>query len=43
MQLFQNSVLKQHLSHIDEEIDMMVYELYGLSDDEIVLVKRADG
>jgi len=43
MTLFQHSVLRNHLQtqidNTDKEIDTMVYELYGLSDDEIAVVE----
>lgn len=47
MALFQPSVLKKHLKQQDKstvdkaykEIDKMVYELYGLTDEEIKIVE----
>jgi hypothetical protein len=32
--------LQQQINTIDKEIDVMVYELYGLSDDEIEIVEN---
>jgi len=37
--MFQKSVLKSQINTTDKEIDKMVYELYGLSDDEILIVE----
>jgi len=31
--------LKSDIDRIDNEIDQMVYELYGLTDDEIAIVE----
>jgi hypothetical protein len=40
MPLYQNSVLKTYLTKQDKEIDALVYELYGLSNEEIKIVKE---
>ena len=37
--MFQKSVLKSQINTTDKEIDKMVYELYRLSDDEILIVE----
>ena len=33
--------IKSEIDKTDNEIDQMVYELYGLNEDEIVIVERA--
>jgi len=33
--------LKNEIEKIDEEIDQMVYELYGLTEEEITIVKNS--
>ncbi len=33
--------LKQQINTTDREIDAMVYELYGLSDEEITMVENS--
>jgi hypothetical protein len=35
--------LERETATIDEQIDELVYELYGLTDDEIKLVEGASG
>ena len=35
------SALQSELDHIDKQIDQMVYELYGLSEEEIGIVEQA--
>jgi len=39
MAFFQNSVLNKHLKGQDAEINQMVYELYGMTEDEIEIVE----
>lgn len=44
MELFENKrieiqKLKSEIEKIDNEIDMMVYELYGLTEEEIKIVE----
>jgi hypothetical protein len=34
-------VLARQIEHTDAEIDRLVYELYGLSEEEIALVENA--
>jgi len=41
MSIFQKSVINNHLSQLDNEIDKMVYELYELTDEEIAIVKNS--
>lgn len=41
MPLYQTSVLKNYLKKQDKEIDNMVYELYGLSEEEISIVENS--
>jgi hypothetical protein len=35
----ERSALRHQIEHTDREIDQLVYELYGLSDEEIALVE----
>jgi hypothetical protein len=37
----ESSSLAHQIEHTDREIDRLVYELYGLSDEEITLVEGA--
>ena len=37
----QKSVLRQQINAIDRQIDQLVYQLYGLTDDEIAVVEEA--
>lgn len=41
MSLYQTSVLKNYINLQDKEIDQMVYELYGLTDNEIKIVENS--
>ena len=35
--------LERQIAHSDSEIDRLVYELYGLSEEEIKMVEREKG
>ena len=35
----QRSALQKRIAHVDAEIDQLVYELYGLTEDEIRMVE----
>ena len=37
----ERSALEHQIEHTDREIDQLVYDLYGLSEEEIALVERA--
>jgi hypothetical protein len=37
------TTLQTQIDNTDKEIDAMVYELYGLSEDEVAVVEGRDG
>ena len=37
----QSTVVKEQIAATDEQIDQLVYELYGLTDEEIAIVEEA--
>jgi len=37
----ENTALQRQIEAVDAQIDRLVYELYGLTDDEIEIVERA--
>jgi hypothetical protein len=37
----QEAALREHLAQVDRQIDQLVYELYGLGDDEIASLEQA--
>ena len=39
MTVVQRGVVEQRIEAVDREIDALVYELYGLSEDEVAVVE----